>query len=126
MSIYEELESEATHHEEQAKELRKRAGDLRHAELKAKAVADRIVYAAYDKCPCGAGLAYDPCFEDENSVFVGPLSGYWDCSAILLGVANLTVKHTDKLPFAFYEVRSEKQPSANGATTRPKTDKNQD
>ena len=120
MSIYEELESEAKRHEEQAKVLRKRARDTRHAELKAKAVADRIIYAAHSKCPCGAGLAYDPCFEDENSVFVGPLSGCWDCSAIMLGTADSAVKHTAKLPFSFYEVLSEEQPSANGATTRPK------
>lgn len=124
MSGYEELEAEAKHHEEQAKELRKQASDARHAELKAKAVADRLIYAAYSRCPCGAGLAYDPCFEDENSVFVGPLSGCWDCSAIMLGVADPAVKHTDKLPFAFYEVLSEGQPSARGATTRPKANSN--
>ncbi len=117
MSI-KELELEAKNHEEKAKELRKEASDLRHAELKAKDIKDRLVYAAHSRCPCGAGLAYDPCFEDENSVFVGPLSGYWDCSAILLGSPNEDVKHTGKLPFAFYEVLSEQQPSANGATTR--------
>ncbi len=27
--------------------------------------------------------------------------------------------HTDRLPFVFYEIKSEGQPSANGATTRP-------
>jgi hypothetical protein len=119
MSV-QELEAEAKRHEAQASELRKQARDIHNAELKAKPVADRLVYAAYSRCPCGAGLAYDPCFEDENSVFVGPLSGCWDCSAIMLGVANPDVKHTAKLPFAFYEVLSEGQPAANGATTRPK------
>jgi hypothetical protein len=120
MTTYEELEAKAKDHEEQVKDLRKQASEMRHAELKAKRVGDRLVYAAHSRCPCGAGLAYDPCFEDENSVFVGPLSGYWDCSAILQGVADQTVRHTGKLPFAFYEVLSEGQPSANGATTRPK------
>ncbi len=113
-----ELELEAKNHEEKAKELRKQAADLHHAELKAKSIAERLVYAAHSRCPCGAGLAYDPCFEDENSVFVGPLSGYWDCSAILLGEANKDVQHTGQLPFAFHEILSEQQPSAMGATTR--------
>jgi len=120
MFTYEELISEARSCDEQAKKLRKQAQEIRHAELKAKAVGDRLVYSAYARCPCGAGLAYDPCFEDENSVFVGPLSGYWDCSAILLGAAGST-KHTAKLPFAFYDILSEGQPSACGATTRPQT-----
>ena len=118
MSILEELESKAVQHEEQAGELRKQARDLRHAALKEKSLADRLVYAAHSRCPCGAGLAYDPCFEDEKSVFKGPLSGYWDCSAVLLNKAEVNVKHTAQLPFAFYEVLSEQQPSARGATTR--------
>ena len=120
MKVYEELDAEATELEARAKELRARASEARQDELRAKAVADRLVYSALSRCPCGAGLAYDPCFEDKGGVFKGPLSGYWDCSAILLGEADKNVKHTDKLPFAFYEVRSERQPSAGGATTRPK------
>lgn len=119
MSIYEELQSKAKEHESQASDLRKQARELYQSELKAKPLADRLVYAAYSRCPCGAGMAYDPCFEDEKSVFVGALSGYWDCSAILLNTANTDVKHTAQLPFAFYEVLSEDQPSANGSTTRP-------
>lgn len=106
--------------EAEARDLRKRAGELRQAELKARPVAARLVYAAYDRCPCGAGMAYDPCREDENSPFVGSHSGYWDCSAILLGTADKGVKHTDRLPFVFWELKSENQVSANGATTRPK------
>jgi hypothetical protein len=51
----------------------------------------------------------------------------WDCSAILLGDAIASgepgaVKHTSQLPFIFYEIKSEHQPSANGATTRPDHD----
>ncbi len=68
----------------------------------------KLIYSAYSRCPCGAGLAYAPGGEH-----------YWDCSAILLGVANREVMHTGKLPFTFYEVKSELQPSAYGATTRP-------
>lgn len=114
-----EMYAKANDLDKESAALRRQAGELRHAELKAKSVADRIIYAAYNRCPCGAGLAYDPAHEDESSVFKGPLSGYWDCSAILLGTADQSVTHTGKLPFAFYEIKSEQQNSANGATTRP-------
>lgn len=115
-----ELRDKADALEAEAKQLRAKASELHNAELRAKGIADRLVYAAYNRCPCGAGLAYDPLGEDEGSVFNGPLSNYWDCSAILLGNAKKDVQHTGKLPFAFYEIKSEQQPSANGATTRPK------
>lgn len=66
-------------------------------------------FAAYSRCECGAGLAY-------------PLGmsapGAWHCSAILRGTASRAIPHTPALPFAFYELKSEGQPSANGATTR--------
>lgn len=76
-------------------------------------MAKRLVYAATNRCPCGAGLAYEPGGERE-----------WDCSAILLGEAIPSgepgaVQHTARLPFAFYEIKGENQPSAEGATTRP-------
>jgi hypothetical protein len=104
----------------QADAVRRQASELYNAELRAKKLSDRLVYAAYNRCPCGAGLAHDPAYEDPESVFRGPLSGFWDCSAILLGTADKGVTHTGKLPFAFYEIKSEQQPSAGGATTRPK------
>lgn len=75
---------------------------LGHRELKPK----HLTYAATTRCPCGAGMAY------------GRGMDSWDCSAILLGTADPGVKHEAKLPFVFYEVKSEGQPSANGATTR--------
>lgn len=65
-----------------------------------------LTFAAEKRCPCGAGLAY------------APGDDYWDCSAILLGTADKGVQHTAKLPFVFYEIKSENQPSANGRTTR--------
>lgn len=79
----------------------------------------KLVYAAHKRCPCGAGLAYEPRGESGK-----PIAGYWDCSAILLGDAIPSgqpgsVQHTGRLPFVFYEVKSETQPSAQGATTRP-------
>lgn len=78
--------------------------------------ADRLVFAATARCPCGAGLAYAP---GASATY-----GAWDCSAILMGEAIPSgqpgsVTHTDRLPFTFYEVKEERQPSANGATTRP-------
>lgn len=71
---------------------------------------DKLIYAATKRCPCGAGLAYR-----EG---MSPHSGYWDCSAIMLGSADEKVQHCAQYPFAFYEVLSENQPSAEGATTR--------
>lgn len=81
-----------------------------------KALTDaRLVYAATARCPCGAGLAYER---------GAGLRGSWDCSDILTGRAVPagqpdSATHTDRLPFTFYEIKSEDQPSANGATTRP-------
>jgi hypothetical protein len=73
-----------------------------------------LVYAATARCPCGAGLAH--------TRRAGLAS--WDCSSILKGDAIEegapgSVQHTDPLPFTFYEIKSEAQPSAKGATTRP-------
>lgn len=72
-------------------------------------------YSAYNRCSCGAGLAY-PAFEETRPTA-------WDCADILTGRAvpdgqEGAAQHIDRLPFAFYEVKSEDQPSANGATTR--------
>lgn len=99
--------------------LRQQSLDLYYAELIAKPLAERLRYSAVARCPCGAGLAYDPAFVDANGVFRGPLSGHWDCSAILLGTQDKKVKHTAQLPFTFYNVKEEGQPSARGITTRP-------
>jgi hypothetical protein len=80
-----------------------------------------MTFAASSRCPCGAGLAYDEtCVEEPFKI-----PSYWDCSAILLGKAVPSgqagsVQHTDRLPFAFYEIKSENQPSAKGASTRPR------
>ncbi len=117
-----EIRAAADRAESVVKDLRKLAAAAYAARLKAQTAADRIVYAATSRCPCGAGLAFDPLGEDEASPFVGPLSGYWDCSKILLGTADRAAKHTGRLPFSFYNVKSEEQPSANGATTRPDKD----
>lgn len=90
------------------------------AEARAKADAgtlkdDELIYAAYTRCPCGAGMAYPKGIGGH---------GFWDCSAILKGTAIPSgqpgsVKHEARLPFVFWSVKSEQQPSVNGATTRP-------
>ncbi len=76
---------------------------------------DELRYAAYDRCVCGAGMAY-------------PLNtgmrGAWDCSTILKGKAlqasdPASVKHTGRKPFMVWKVKGEGQSSAQGATTRP-------
>lgn len=67
-------------------------------------------YSATARCDkCGAGMAYP---------LECPTNHQWTCSNVLKGIG--TDKGHTALPFAFYEVKSEDQPSANGATTRPK------
>jgi hypothetical protein len=96
--------------EEGVKEKLKRVRNMKDA----FSLSD-LVFAATSRCPCGAGLAYPRNISAWGS---------WDCSDILLGRAipkgqEGTKQHTGELPFTFYEVKSENQPSANGATTRP-------
>lgn len=71
--------------------------------------ADDLVFAATTRCHCDAGLAYP---SDIGA------HGFWCCSAILMGTAA-ACRHTEPLPFMFYEVKCELQPSAAGRTTRP-------
>jgi hypothetical protein len=90
-----------------------------------------LLYSAHAQCPCGAGLAYPHRATKEqieewqpDSVFVN--WDHWDCSDILTGRAIKkdepgSKQHCDKLSFAFYEIKSENQPSARGDTTRRKS-----
>lgn len=66
-------------------------------------------FAAYQRCACGAGMAYPTGCGTK---------GAWYCSAILRGIALREHAHSSPMPFVFYEIKSESQPSANGATTR--------
>jgi hypothetical protein len=75
-----------------------------------------MIYASDARCPCGAGLAYwkNPTRDEQ----------WWDCSAIMRGEAIPSgqpgsVEHTGQKPFVFWKVKSQSQPSAMGATTRP-------
>lgn len=85
-------------------------------QLQATFTLDELTFAATSRCACGAGLAYP-----KN---IG-MHGSWTCSDILLGRAKPKSDpehkvHDGDYPFAFYEIKSENQPSAGGATTRPK------
>lgn len=72
---------------------------------------DELIYSAFTKCKgCGSGLAYP-----RNC---GP-NHYWDCGDVLLGKIKNPGKEHAQFPFMYFEIKSEQQPSANGATTRP-------
>lgn len=123
MTKSQDLTERANELESQAQALREQASEAKRKELLAMPLLDRLVFAAYARCECGAGMAYDPASQD------GPFKrpSEWKCSDIILfptkspeDQARLkAVVHNHPLPFATYEVKSEKQPSANGATTRP-------
>lgn len=72
---------------------------------------DDLVWAASARCRCGAGYVYPRCLHDPH--------GHWYCSASLLGTATAGSTHDCAKPFAFWNIKSDEQPSANGATTRP-------
>lgn len=78
--------------------------------LKGKGYTDEeLVYASRTLCPCGYGLAYPKNCGDQRS---------WDCSAVLKLTHDKTVKHTDRLPFAFWSVHAEGETIGNKNTTR--------
>ena len=115
-----ELESKKKPLELELRELYKKSEEeikakiVRCTQLKDRFNADELIFAAYNRCACGAGMAYPK--------GIG-IHGHWDCSAILLGEADVRVQHTGQLPFVFYEIKSEEQPSANGSTTRKPLEK---
>ncbi len=67
---------------------------------------EELHYSAYSLCPCGHGLAYPEGCGGFH---------YWDCSAILKGIADKNVTHTSPLPFSMYDVKGE---SEHRGTTR--------
>lgn len=74
---------------------------------------EELRFAAGARCSgCKLGLAYP---KDVG------FHGSWTCSGILLGNAPKDETKHDAFPFMFYEIKSEDQPSAQGATTRPAT-----
>ena len=73
-------------------------------------MAHELLFSAYSRCECGAGLAYPKNIMDPMH--------YWQCADVLMGELEFSDKHS-LLPFTMFEVLSESQPSAEGATTRP-------
>jgi len=75
----------------------------------------QLIYSATSRCRCGAGKAHP---RETN-----PL-GNWECSDLLTGRAELDPdrldQHTGAMPYTFYEVLSEDNPSAMGKNTRYK------
>lgn len=70
-----------------------------------------LVYSAGARCDkCKAGLAYPKGCDPFHQ---------WTCSNVLKGIGE--DKGHSAFPFAFYEIKSEEQPSAQGHTTRPKS-----
>lgn len=66
---------------------------------------DELIYSAEHLCPCGHGLAYPR----NCGAF-----HYWDCSAILKGIANEAVEHCAKFPFTTTKIKGESE--RNGTT----------
>lgn len=128
MNEKEQLKKEIDELEAQIKPRRARLDDIYQEEndnvsekiervrrMQDKFRLEELRFSATVRCDCGAGLAYP---KDIG------IHGSWDCSDILLGRAipkgqEGSKMHASPLPFAFYEIKSEDQPSANGATTRP-------
>lgn len=72
---------------------------------------DELRFASVARCGgCGMGMAY------PKKIGV---QGAWHCSGVLLKTAPKDATSHDRLPFMCYEIKSEDQPSAKGATTRP-------
>lgn len=75
---------------------------------------EELRFSARARCRCGAGLAYD---KDSHDI-----RGAWRCAAAMMHTLPtpdpFDGQHVE-LPFMFYEIKSEDQPSAQGATTRP-------
>ncbi|MCK5019990.1 MAG: hypothetical protein KAS32_23250 [Candidatus Peribacteraceae bacterium] len=61
---------------------------------------DELFYSATSLCPCGHGLAYPKECGGGH---------YWDCSAILKGIADKSVEHTAQLPFSMYTFAGESE-----------------
>ena len=68
---------------------------------------EELIYSAFDRCNCGYGLAYPKNCTGNHQ---------WTCAKVLKGIG--TDGGHKAFPFSMYEIKSEIQPSASGATTR--------
>lgn len=99
-------------HAKNAENVEARIAAIKKGDFSQRFNDSELVYAATARCQCGARFAYP----SETS-----MHGAWMCSSILKGEdkALPPTVHDNDLPFAFYSIKSESQPSAYGATTRP-------
>ena len=67
---------------------------------------DELFYSARSRCTCGHGLAYPKGCGGNH---------YWQCSAMLKGIADKEVDHSEQFPFIFYSIKGE---SEHYGTTR--------
>ena len=101
--------------------------------MKDRYTSTELLYAATTRCPCGAGMAYPLDHDDAQEISA------WVCSRVLLCEVEIPsgaqppsagffspVTRVDTagqahhgLPFNTYSIKSEGQPSAQGASTRP-------
>lgn len=81
--------------------------------------AKELVFSATARCRCGSGLAYPRKSAGHARVRADGLlaQSAWICAAVLLGATDGGPGH-DAYPFALYEIKSDEQPSAGGASTR--------
>ncbi len=75
--------------------------------------ADGLLFSATARCKCGAGL----CYRERDR-----RADAWECAAgmaaLMRGDTACPFAEHQAFPFAFYEIKSENQPSACGQTTR--------
>lgn len=118
LSTYEEdqiLEQAAAITKRRESEFWSKGKDIDEAAMTGsrKFTNEELVYTAIGRCVCEHGLAYP-----KNS---SP-RGNWICGALLLSgerSKDVLQNHSPAYPFPMYSIKSEQQPSANGATTRP-------
>lgn len=111
LAVYQKAEAEAERLEDLWLEARKEYQKYRREHGKVFTDSE-LIYSAVARCKCGAGLAYAPDMDMDA----------WHCSVVLTTGIVETSSALDHsyYPFAFYEIKSENQPSASGDTTRPK------
>ena len=99
-------------HIAEAEATEQRINAIIKGDFNQKYTDDDLIYAATSRCQCGSGFAYP-----KGS----GMHGKWVCSSILKAEEKALppTNHSGDMPFAFYSVKDEGQPSAMGATTRP-------
>jgi hypothetical protein len=87
---------------------------------------DGLIFAANARCKeCNSGLCYVERQEFETGSWLEESKGSWICLETYLASvakrADFVFKEHQSLPFVFWSISSEIQPSSTGNTTRPKS-----